>query len=837
MIRTCFSFLRPGGALLRKTVFLLGLALPHSTLHAAPQVWVASSMENIFKDTGVPANPVATISLIAARNEYESVQICLRDSATFTVNSVACSNLVKGTSQISSSAIQYKFVEYLQYNSNSLGLTHKVRTAPAEFPDALSNDTARTVAANTTQPVWLTVKVPKAQTAGIYLGTVTLNTTAGAINLPISVEVVAAEIPDASAGFLNAPMFQLTYENGDVIESQYGYPRYSSGWWNVLDKMCINAVSNRTNVVYIVPIQLLLDGGSTKSGSTWSFNWSKFDQYVEFFLSRGFRYIWAEGLCYVDDPDVWVSTIGGDSAGGYYWDGGLVGSTKATTYLNQFLPALKTHLQAKGWENIFVMQILDEPRDDQHDGWNAVAALVPPEIKLADTFFLPTGVETHQDLIDAWIPSIALYEQKKSYFEGRKSMGDKKWFYTYGENAGNWLNRVIDTPVYKNRLLFWYASAFNMDGYLQWGYNWWGDPAQDQVAHGDPWIIYPDLARGTVRSSIRESNQRDGVEELELFSYLKTFNPTRAQQILNDVVISGTGYTNFISQITASRTELLRAAGPASIAASGTVSACSSAASGYGPAKAIDGIDSDEANWWRGSTASYPQWIEVDLGSNKQIAGTQLVGYAGRAYRFRVEAKVSGGTYQTIIDRTASTQPGIINDSVAATTARYVKLTVTGAYNYTGGWTTIQEFKVFEVPNLPPLSLAKGGTISGYSSQDSANPAGRTIDGVNSISTNFWRSSSAVYPQWIEINLGADKQISGTELIGYDGRAYRFRVEAKLSGGTYQTVVDRTASSQNTPAADSFTPVTARYVKLTITGAYNYTGNWTSIHEFKVFGN
>ncbi len=158
------------------------------------------------------------------------------------------------------------------------------------------------------------------------------------------------------------------------------------------------------------------------------------------------------------------------------------------------------------------------------------------------------------------MPSIQIYEKRKAFFDRRQAAGDGKWFYTYGEDAGAWLTRLIDAPVYKNRLLFWFAFRFKMDGYLHWGYNWWNNTENDEEVHGNSWIIYPDVPRDTVVGSIRESNQRDGVEELELFRQLHRVDPELALEIVSNVVTGGEVYSDSIPVINRERERLLRAA-------------------------------------------------------------------------------------------------------------------------------------------------------------------------------------------------------------------------------------------------------------------------------------
>lgn len=101
------------------------------------------------------------------------------------------------------------------------------------------------------------------------------------------------------------------------------------------------------------------------------------------------------------------------------------------------------------------------------------------------------------------------------------------------------------------------------------------------------------------------------------------------------------------------------------------------------------------------------------------------------------------------------------------------------------------------------------------------------------------RWSVQQFPQWIEVDLGETREIDRTELVCHADRAYQFKVEAKPQGGQYAVIVDRTENetggSVDAPITDKFEPVKARYVRLTVTGAHGYDGDWCSIREFRVF--
>ncbi|NJM16720.1 MAG: hypothetical protein HC896_16330, partial [Bacteroidales bacterium] len=121
--------------------------------------------------------------------------------------------------------------------------------------------------------------------------------------------------------------------------------------------------------------------------------------------------------------------------------------------------------------------------------------------------------------------------------------------------------------------------------------------------------------------------------------------------------------------------------------------------------------------------------------------------------------------------------------------------------------------------------------IHSVSGQSSDGAATNLIDG-KIMDVSRWAVQT--YPQWIVLDYGAVKSFTGTRLYTYQSRAYRYKVEMSQDTIFNEPVVvnrlNNTSGAQ--PIADDFAVVQARYVKITVEGAYNYTGTWISLNEF-----
>jgi thermitase len=116
------------------------------------------------------------------------------------------------------------------------------------------------------------------------------------------------------------------------------------------------------------------------------------------------------------------------------------------------------------------------------------------------------------------------------------------------------------------------------------------------------------------------------------------------------------------------------------------------------PRNAFDG--NTTGTRWAASTASYPQWIMIDLGSRDNGTSytidsckTFFYNSASRSYKYRIETSMDGINFTSRVDQTARTANGDPGDKLAVSiSARFVRITVTGS---TAGWASINELQVF----------------------------------------------------------------------------------------------------------------------------------------------
>ena len=122
----------------------------------------------------------------------------------------------------------------------------------------------------------------------------------------------------------------------------------------------------------------------------------------------------------------------------------------------------------------------------------------------------------------------------------------------------------------------------------------------------------------------------------------------------------------------------------------------------YPPALALDG---DPTSRWTAEihqengtdTASYPQWITVDLGEVYALSRLDVDWYASsdRRYFYTVSVSSDGNTFVPVADRSANPDSGLVTDLLEDVKGRYVRLDITGNNIWPGSpWTAASIFEI-----------------------------------------------------------------------------------------------------------------------------------------------
>ena len=550
-------------------------------------IWSKSSYVNVFQDSPMPWEFAEEVDdLVMAKNERESFQIMLRSEDSFTIRSVTFADLVCGRERIAAANISYGFVEYVFSPNNTLGIEKEylVRQAPAWFPDPISNDRSIAVPPRTTQPIWVTVYVPKDAVPGMYKSCATVHTSHGDYAVDFGVEVCDVTIPDSDEAALIYSHHQQMLANfwmpkeSDSVYHTFGYERWSGPWWEVIGDIAEQMRTHRHNSLFVNLPQLLLDGGSSlDEEGAYTFDWSKVDEYVGFFLDRHvIRWVNCMHLTSVEMAEDYyykVFILQRDAQGNMALGREDCGSEAAENWVRQLLPALRAHAEERGWTDFWEMHVGDEPRNDTQ--WKQYLHLYEqmrryaPGMMVCDAVCSLDGAKCLAEYgVDIIVPLENVYDDNRELFDRlRREQGSRLFIYNCCEPRGVWLNRFVDKPVWEMRTLGWLLYEWDVDCFYHWGYSFWNNWTQneeitiaEEVCKGDHYTVYPDPHNNRIRSSIRYEANRDAAEDFELLTILGRRDPQYAKELVARIAKSCSDYTRDISLMIRTRKELVRAA-------------------------------------------------------------------------------------------------------------------------------------------------------------------------------------------------------------------------------------------------------------------------------------
>ncbi|MDR3718215.1 MAG: DUF4091 domain-containing protein [Bryobacteraceae bacterium] len=535
---------------------------------SGPKVWFVDSLVKVFPSDIAGSHRLAKPQLLAARCQHVSVQMAVRSARALPAVTAAVGTL-KGVSGETLAGASVRPVGYVVVASHSRNTPEdeRIGEAPGWFPDPLQ-DFPVDIPANRTQALWVEVAVPAGAPPGDYHGAVTVRTGDRLLaRREIRVKVLSASVP---AGHTLKVTNWFTVD-ARVSRQFYGLKQFTPEWWALIGNIARVMAEHRQNMV-LTPLLALVE--PRVEGDRLAYDFSNFDRWVETFRSAG-------AMDYIEGSHL-LSREGG------YDDGLTVANTfqiesgKATKqklpaddqrvdrFLVSFLTALNAHLEEKGWKSIYYQHVLDEAHGKEPPYYARCAKLVHqylPGVPTTDAVDAAHIPEELQEYCDIWVPQLGRFDSQMEMIRQRMANGHEVWFYTCLFPTKRYLNRLIDYPLLKVRLLHWMNFRYELPGFLHWGWNYWTpDPIQDTqpvlanvtiLPPGDAFIVYPDRARKSVYSSIRLETMLQGIEDYEMLQALKAKDPAAAARLGEEAIAGFTDYVRDPAKFRGIEKELL----------------------------------------------------------------------------------------------------------------------------------------------------------------------------------------------------------------------------------------------------------------------------------------
>lgn len=462
----------------------------------------------------------------AWRGEKVHTQFVIYTTKPLTAVSIEKSDLKDGSgNKIPASAITPGFVRYVmtdELNSEGGGCGHR---PPGSFDSSLVADgidfiPAINVAANTTQPVWLSVTVPPQTPAGVYKGYVKVKVGSNVYPSILNYEVVvsARTLPQSKDWAFHLDLWQSPYAIARVHNTKLWSKEHFAAMKPYME-MLANAGQKviTTSIIYdpwnsqTEDIYGDMVKWTKKKDGTWNFDYTVFDKWVAFMQESGIK---KQVACYSMIP--WNLKF-------YYYneasgkDTFIVAKPGTTEYDNHWRPMLADfakHLKAKGWFDITCIAMDERPMEAMQSAIKLIRTVDKDfKVSLAGNYHK----ELVNDIYDYCVASGQDFSK-----EERKWRFEKGWPSTYYTCCSEgYPNTFTFSPLAESAWLGWHAAAKNYSGYLRWAYNCWvREPLQDSRfrtwAAGDTYLVYPGP-----RSSMRFERMIEGIQVYEKIRVLK----------------------------------------------------------------------------------------------------------------------------------------------------------------------------------------------------------------------------------------------------------------------------------------------------------------------------
>lgn len=434
------------------------------------------------------------------------------------------------------------------------------------YPDPLLDDETADVPANTSQAIWISLPVTAGCKPGVYETLLTIEGKSAGASFrkqeKLRLKIYSPLVEEQTLTVTNWYQPGFSYVDGEDV------PQFSPRWWELMEQMAGYMKEYRQNVVLISPLNLAQY--KYDKGNVQSIDFGRFDEVVNFFLERKILQTIAGGHI--------AGRFGGwESDFGYSFpveeDGKTVfkrvpcNDARAKVFYKFFFGQLMKHLETKGWKEMYIQHIADEPIKSNAQSYIAISSYIKslcPGLKLVDA----CHTKDLDNQIDVWIPQLNYLHRDFDFYRAQQQKGKEVWYYTCVWPQGEYANRFIQQPLIKTRLLHWINYKYGINGYLHWGLNFWRgpDPMVETAAiqpdglvlpAGDAWVVYP--YKKHLIPSIRLEAMRDGIIDYELLKMLEKRNPEKATQLTAALIYDFDKYDTDIAHFRAIRRQLLEA--------------------------------------------------------------------------------------------------------------------------------------------------------------------------------------------------------------------------------------------------------------------------------------
>ena len=515
---------------------------------------LVSSVEKCFLDEELSVHPEYTAAR-ALRGERFSFQLAWRGTdpglnakhVFFARVESPLADAVK-LSEVESVAVRFP-VYKVSHDADYL------RTEPGLYPDLLMPVTEKTqlyCVYNDTRCLWVDVEVPEKCKPGAYPVTIVFVLANGeeAARRTFTLTVVDRVLPPQT-------LAHTCWFHCDCLAQYYRVPVWSPEHWRITENFVRTAVKNGVNMiltpVFTPPLDTAVGGERlttqlvdvTRTAGKWSFSFARLGKWIDMCERCGVKWYEISHLFTQwgakHAPKV-IASVDGVEQRVFGWDTDSLGE-EYTGFLRAFLPRLVAYLKRRGIADRCVFHVSDEPSLEALEQYRAVRAVIEPYLKgfpimdaLSKYEFYSTGALDHP------IPSTNHIEP---FLENKVP---HLWTYYCCGQVVDVSNRLLSMPGQRTRILGVQLWKYNIEGFLQWGYNFWNsqysvrpiDPylvsdGEYFVPAGDAFVVYP-APDGTAYETLHFRHFSEGLTDMRV---LQLAESVLSREAVEEIVEGG----------------------------------------------------------------------------------------------------------------------------------------------------------------------------------------------------------------------------------------------------------------------------------------------------------
>ncbi|PCJ58627.1 MAG: hypothetical protein COA79_12775 [Planctomycetota bacterium] len=378
---------------------------------------------------------------------------------------------------------------------------------PGFVPDPLLDQTEILLGAYETRSFWITVNYKRKLKPGIKKISLNLLCDEKKIKqFKIQLNTLNFKIPPRK----NFPVTHWFYI--DAIMDFYKFDNFNNDFWKMIEKYMINLVEHGTDTIFVPAFTPPLDGIKRPSqlvnvmmtsNQTYKFDFKFLKKYIQLAKKCGFRHFeWSHLVTQWGAKNALRIYKGNGETEELLWKPNTLATSNIyLEFMSQYLKKLKSFLdKEKIFKNSF-FHLSDEPHGEEqlknYMSFKNKIKVIAPWLSFMDAVSEIKYAEN--GVVD--MPIAALKNSIKFIDRGFET-----WCYFCCGPRGQYLNRLLDTPLPKISMSGTLFYKWPFKGFLHWGYNYWYKRSSRTLAdtyttsdadvwpawpYGDPFVVYP----------------------------------------------------------------------------------------------------------------------------------------------------------------------------------------------------------------------------------------------------------------------------------------------------------------------------------------------------------